>query len=481
MEDETEKCAEIIYEVWEENVRELLKQFRFETAQARRGQVQGPKRLDIYFTPLITKNSYKWDRDEFGVKDSIEALMELYLEGNSPVWASWQEYQKEYNERRNWGNLRGEDIHTHFIPDKIIIEMLNRLGKETKYERNKFNEFGELYSLEKNERTFSYDINDKDKEKVFYEVLIHEISHYVLKLFCEKRGHSYPSEIGEAIGWFLDHKLYEENTYHTAADVDVNDIDIGTFSNYSFSKQDKNYVVWLINALNFSFGVDKKNNKAKHPYPWAVSFISLIVQENELIKKKIFTELLPRKTKENIEELEEIIETGYRQEYSDLVETVQSTEKKINEIKNQANSKGDNNRELYERKKFYEEMNDLKRTIESRIGLEEPQKFERFVEEKIDESANQKQPFKETVEKMEEEITRHVEEQMKRIDEAIRLCKDKEKEMSEREVGEIDGEKIMERKQFIDRIWGLNRIKEKLEDKLDRIEHRFYVYQKNNH
>jgi len=480
MEEETEKCAQIIYEVWEENVNELLKKFRFKEAQARRGQVPSPKRLDIYFTPLITKKSYKWNKDEFGVKNSIEALMELYLEGNSPVWDSWEEYEEEYRKRRNWGNLRGEDIHTHFIPDEVIIEMLNRIGRETSYNRNDFNEFGKLYSLEKNQSSFYYDINEKDKEKVFYEVLIHEISHFVLKFFCKRHGHSYPSDIGEAIGWFLDHKLFEGNTYHTAADATVEDLDIGTFSGYSFSEEEKRYVVWLIDALNFSYELDKKNDKTGHPYPWAVSFISLIIKEDELIKKKIFTQLLPRKTKETIEDLEEVIETEYREEYEELVKTVEEPDKKIKELEQQVGRKDTSKRELYEKKRFYEVMKSLKYALESEIGLEDPEDFEKFIEKQVQESAEDDHSFEETVEKMEEKITSHVEKQKNKIEAALELCVEKEKEMKHNQIAQVEGEKIPERKNFIERLRELNRINEELENRLNNVEYRFHVFRETN-
>jgi hypothetical protein len=472
----TERCAQIIYEVWKESTINLLEDLEYSIEGAVAGKVPNPRRLEIYFTPLITKKSYRWSKDDFGVKESIEAVMKLYLEGNSPVWNSWEEYEEAYRERRVWGNFRGENIHTHFIPDTMLVEMLNRLQAETQYSRGKFTEFAELYSLDKN---YSLDEDEKDLQKVFNEVVIHEISHHVLNQFCQKNGHSYPSAIGEAVGWFLDHKIYD-NTYHSYAERNVEDLDVGIFSSYSFSEEEKKYVSWLIDAMNFSYEVDRKNGRTQHPYPWTVVFISLITSKDELSKKKIFTELLPRKTQDTIDKLEEIIETEYREEYKDLIETVESTEQKIKELEEKATRGEGEKKELYEKKKFHEEMERLKHRLKAEIDLETPQEFEEYVEGQIQGSANQEHRFEETVEHMEENITQHVEEQKNTIETSVKLCVEKEQEMSDQEIGEINGEKIPERKQFLDRIQELNSIMEKLALHLDKVEHRFYIYQRNN-
>jgi len=232
--------------------------------------------------------------------------------------------------------------------------------------------------------------------------------------------------------------------------------------------------------LDFSYELDKESDKTSHPYPWAVSFISLIVQEDELIKKKIFTQLLPRKTKENIEDLEQVIETEYREEYEELVKTVEDPDKKIKELEQQVGRDDTDKRELYEKKRFYEVMKTLKYALRSEIGLESPENFEKFIEKQVQESAEEKHRFKETVEKMEEEITSHVEKQKKKIETALELCVEKEKEMKQNQIGEIEGEKIPERKKFIERIRELNRINEELEKHLNKVEYRFHIFRETN-
>lgn len=469
MDEETEKCAQIVYDIWKGGTVSQLDKLENSIEGYVGGKVVNPRNLEIYFTPRISK--YRSSSDGFGVKESIEFVMKLYLEGESPIWDDWNEYREEYGNNRAWGSFREERVHTHFIPDTMLEEMLDRLQAETQYSSEKFTEFANLYSLKLQPR-YPVDTDEKIR-KTFNEVIIHEISHYILYKFCEKHRLDYPHVIGEAIGWFLDHKIYDDTNH--SPDRSIGDLGVGHFSGYSFTEQQKKYVIWLINAMEFSYEVDRRNNCTSHPYPWSSVFISHITSKDELSKKEIFIELLPQKTKDSIDSLENLIEVEYREEYQNLKETVESTEQKIQELELKArNQEGDKN-ELMEKKSFYREMEDLKYRLQKETDVETPQEFEAFLEKQIQVSVNQERSFKETVEHMEQKITQHVEEQKNNIKTAVELCVEKRKEMDEKDAGEINGRKIEEREDFFDTVSKLNSMRDKLEDHLGKVQYRFNI------
>jgi len=468
IQEETRKCADIIYENWAKEVDRNLNRLESDIDGHVSGRIANPEWLDIYFTPLITEN---WGK--ISVKESIQVLMKFYLEGDSPIWSSWTDYSNEYREGRSWGSLRKEKIHTQFIPDPLMNKMIAQIEAETSYSKNDFKQFSDLFSLEKN---YPIDRDDKNLERVFSEVLIHEISHWVLYKLCDQKGHSYPSHIGEAIGWFLDHEIYQDNTYHIDGRNGAEDLSVGIFSDYSFSKSEQKYVVWLINALKSSYKMQSSQQDERHPYTWSNKIILHITNNNEITKQHVFMALVPRKLKTAVKELERMIEEEYNKSYHELLEMTDVKEEDIDELNQSALENPDNKKLFLEKKRFYEAIKSLRLELESDVELEDPVNFENFIEQEFDSSEYHKRSFGETLRQIQGEIQSRSETQVEQMNKAIEICISADQEMSDQGIGELNGEILDERKEFREKFKDLKNLESRMEDHLDKIEHQLFLH-----
>ena len=458
LDDEAELCAEIVYRSWREGVENSLDNLEEGIDGNVSGRVVNPEWIDFYFTPFITQNY-----DDVSVEESIRILLKLYLEDESDVWNSWNEYTQQFD--RKYGRLSGEKVHTFFIPDPMLHKMIEEIEASTQYSVRDFEEFRQLFSLQEN---YSVDEINRGLMEAFNEVLIHEISHWVLHKYCDKNSCRYNSTLGEALGWFLDHEIYDENTYHLAGRDDSGDLGIGTFSGYDSLHGEEEYTLWLTEAFKSAFGMQEE---ASHPYTWSNILIAKITSKGEITKEAIFSALVPGKFKSEVEELEQFIETEYNATYQELLELIEVSDEDIRDLKDKAMEYPEDKEELLDRKRFYDEVNQVKLRIEEDTELMEPVQLEAVIERELNDH-DYNTGFSELLARIHERIESIMEKEVKEMRKAVGLCERADEKMSQKGIGEINGEYIDERKQFKNKFMKLKNHEETLEQHLESIEAR---------